>query len=68
MAKKYNLYEETMVMLHECRRPIAKIARDIHMTNKWLEKVKKGQIKNPGVHSTQKLHDYLIDLKREEFR
>ena len=58
------LKERTLKLVKTAPRSVsfADMARNIGVTAKWVSLFASGKIKNPGVDTVQKLHDYLNGL------
>jgi hypothetical protein len=63
-----NLYEKTDLLLSMRTETVEQIAREVGLHPMWLRKFKSKQIKEPGVHKTQKLHDWLVSQLPEDSR
>ena len=56
----YNLYTTTLILAKNTRISRKEICSHLKVTERWLYKFLSGEIKNPGVHNVQSLHDFLI--------
>lgn len=44
----------------------AEMARQVEVSSKWISLLASGQLKNPGIVTIQRLHDYLANLSAED--
>lgn len=62
------LLDETIILLKN--RPVTitlrQIAKDLKVSPNWLSLLVNNEIDNPGIVGIQKLHDYLLNKKREQ--
>lgn len=55
-----NLYQDTLEMLQKDARPREQIAYESEVSYSWVSKFINKRFVNPGVHTVQKLYDYLL--------
>ncbi len=56
---KFNLYKQTVKLLNKTKTPIAEVARQTGLGERWVHMVKRDEIGGPSVKSIQKIYDYL---------
>ena len=52
--------DQTLELARRSRRPVTEICRDAGLQPRWYYLLLSGEIKDPGVHKVQSLHDALI--------
>jgi transcriptional regulator with XRE-family HTH domain len=62
MDTKPPMYDFVMAKLRSRRLPQRKVAAESGVPFSTLTKIAQGQIKEPSVHSIQKLHDYFVKV------
>jgi hypothetical protein len=60
MHDTYNLLNETTKLLQRCALSRPQIALRSGVGYEWLKKFEYAKFSNPGVHSVQRLHDFLV--------
>ena len=68
--QKYNLLKETLLAVRATGIPLTRLAPAAGVSERWLYKIteskKSGstEVKNPSILEVQKLHDYLLQLRK----
>lgn len=62
------LYARTMRLIEQTKFNEREMCAALGVTTRWLGYLKAGEIKDPGVHKVQAVHDYLADRQQPDGR
>lgn len=60
------LYEETIQLLKSTDKKQKQIAADTGLGERWIGRLKDGDFQDPGVNKIERLHNYLVDRKKQQ--
>lgn len=61
-----SLHQETLQLLRNTHLTRREIAAAVGVSESWLSKFKHGRFGEPGVNTTEALHDFLLNVERQQ--